>query len=175
MIMAKRITKDVKTIANRADAEEVVAQICRLTIEGDLLDANMDRELQEVRAEYQGRREAVASKLLPLIDAAASYYEHNPAELGPRRSLELTHGTVGFRTGMPKLKTLRGVTWAVVLERLKRMIPAYVRTSEEVNKEALIADRASLGAKLRDAGVEVVQEERFFVEPKRTDAKEVTT
>jgi hypothetical protein len=38
----------------------------------------------------------------------------------------------------------------------------------EVNKEALLADRAELSpAELRQAGLKIVQEERFFIAPHR--------
>lgn len=57
--------------------------------------------------------------------------------------METAHGVLGFRTGTPKLKTRKGFTWAAVLELLKEFNPAYVRTSEEVAKDKLLADRES--------------------------------
>lgn len=60
-----------------------------------------------------------------------------------KKSMETAHGVLGFRTGTPKLKTRKGFTWAAVLELLKEFNPAYVRTSEEVAKDKLLADRES--------------------------------
>ena len=88
-----------------------------------------------------------------------------------RKSLETTHGTIGFRTGTPKLKTLKGFTWNAVVNMLKEFLPGYVRTSEEANKEKLLADRESeeVVALFPKVGITVVQDETFFVEPKKEE------
>ena len=84
----------------------------------------------------------------------------------------MTHGTVGFRTGNPRLKPITKFTWAKVLETIQRsatFASSYVRTKAEVDREKLLADRDELGADgLRVLGLKVVQEESFFVEPHLT-------
>lgn len=173
----KRINKTLTdAILSRPEAEDVMHQICRLTIEGDTLDAKMDAELAAVRERYQGRRELVTVALKPLLERMEQWATNNPGELGTKKSLALTHGTIGFRTGQPQLKTLRGCTWATVLEKLRSGRAQYIRTKEEVNKEALLADREQIGTDaLRALGIQVAQEERFFVEPNRTPAEEVAS
>ena len=86
-----------------------------------------------------------------------------------RKSLETTHGTIGFRTSTPKLKTLKGFTWASVLNLLKEFLPDYVRTAEEPAKDKLLADREDeeVSALFPKVGIAVVQDETFFVEPKK--------
>lgn len=86
-----------------------------------------------------------------------------------RRSLETTHGIIGFRTGTPKLKTRRGFTWAAALELVREFLPSYIRTSEEVAKDKLLADRENeqLQPLMQKCGIDVVQEESFYVEPKK--------
>ena len=86
-----------------------------------------------------------------------------------RRSLETTHGVIGFRTGTPKLKTRRGFTWAAALELVREFLPSYIRTSEEVAKDKLLADRENeqLHPLMQKCGIDVVQEESFYVEPKK--------
>lgn len=109
----------------------------------------------------------------------------NQSELfAKRKSLEMTHGVIGFRTGQPKCKTARGTTWADALELVKDRLPNYIRTKEEVDKDRLLADR-NLPCRRDDepeeaarpllhemalCGILVVQEESFFVEPKREEA-----
>ena len=56
-----------------------------------------------------------------------------------------------------------------MLEFLKQRLGArYVRIKEEIDKDRLLADRETLGKdKMASMGVEVVQDESFFVDPKR--------
>ena len=68
---------------------------------------------------------------------------------------------------MPTLKTITGFTWDRVLEKIRVAYVEFVRTKEEVNKQAILDQRDILGPdKLRQMGVRVVQEEPFFIEPK---------
>lgn len=85
--------------------------------------------------------------------------------------METTHGILGFRTGTPKLKTRKGFTWAAVLELLKEFNPAYIRTTDEVAKDKLLADRDNeqMPDLMQKVGVMVDQDETFFVEPKKEE------
>lgn len=87
-----------------------------------------------------------------------------------RRSMGTIYGTLGFRMGMPKLKTVRGTNWDIVLQQLKAKLPTYVRTIEEPAKDMLLADRnkEQVGPLLRDLGLQIVQEETFFIELKKS-------
>ena len=98
----------------------------------------------------------------------------------------MTHGVIGFRTGTPKLKTLKGFTWASALELVKRFLPGYIRQTEEIAKDKLLADRYDevdfphsdgsgfvampLTTAMGECGIQVVQDETFFVEPKSEDS-----
>lgn len=62
-----------------------------------------------------------------------------------RRSLETTHGIIGFRTGTPKLKNRKGFTWAAVLELVKTFLPKYIRLTEEITRDKMLADRDEEG------------------------------
>jgi hypothetical protein len=83
--------------------------------------------------------------------------------------METVHGALGFRLGTPKLKLLKGFTWNQVTNLLKEFAPQYVRISEEAAKDKLLSDRDSeeVAPLLTKVGVSVVQEESFFVEPKK--------
>jgi len=86
-----------------------------------------------------------------------------------RKSIESVHGTIGFRTGTPKLKTLKGFTWGAVTNLLKEFLPSYVRISEEPAKDKLLADREDeeVAALFPKVGISVTQDETFYVEPKK--------
>ena len=89
------------------------------------------------------------------------------------KSLGLIHGKIGFRTGNPKLIKDRKFTWDGVTELLKKAFPSFVRTSYEINREALIAFRDEKDfEKVRESCyVDVVQDESFYVE---ADAEELS-
>ncbi len=86
-----------------------------------------------------------------------------------KKSLESAHGIIGFRTGNPKLKNMKGFTWAAVTNLCKEFLPQYIRTTEELAKDKLLADRdiTEVAAMFSTIGVQVVQEESFYVEPKK--------
>ncbi len=85
----------------------------------------------------------------------------HPEEFASRKSVVLVHGTVGFRTGQPALKTVAGVTWEKVLAALKRRAPEFVRVKEQPDKEALLELPPE---RLESFGLRVEQAERFFAE-----------
>ena len=90
----------------------------------------------------------------------------------------------GFRTGTPKLKTLKGFTWASALELVKEFLPDYVRQTWDIAKDKLLADREgtvqepgnplgpgkSMYEQMAKCGMQVVQDEAFYVEPKKEDS-----
>ena len=85
------------------------------------------------------------------------------------KSNKSAHGIFGFRTGTPKIKQLKGLTKEAVLALVKAILPDYIRTAEEVAKDRLLADRDKEEAaeKLSKCGMVVVQDETFYVEPKK--------
>jgi len=100
------------------------------------------------------------------------YALENQAELfAKKKSLDTVHGTIGFRTGTPKLKTLKGFTWGAVTNLLKEFLPDYVRTIEEPAKDKLLADRdnTEVSGLFAKVGIAVTQDESFYVEPKKEE------
>jgi phage host-nuclease inhibitor protein Gam len=110
-------------------------------------------------------------------DALRVWLETHPEELPKgRKSLELTSGILGFRTGTPKLALLsRAFNWERVLSLVAQICPHYVRAKQEVDKDAMLGDYSTSTArevtadKFRRVGVKVVQDETFFIEPKLTE------
>ena len=171
--MNNRIKLKTTTLNTRTGMELLVREIAGLKLNEQLLNASLDAELQAVRDSYSARFNTLAEALSEKLEAARIWAEANPAEFARRRSIEFTHGSIGFRTGAPKLKTLAKRKWDGVLQELRGAVwgAAYIRVKEEVNKEQIIADismRTLSEADLRQAGARVVQEELFFVDTKLT-------
>ena len=97
------------------------------------------------------------------------YYPH---PLIGRQSLALTHAVIGFRVSPHRVdRASRKWTWGAIAHKLGELAwgRRYLRQPAlEVNKEALLADRAELSpVELRTAGLKIVQEERFYIAPHR--------
>lgn len=173
-----RIKLKAPTIKSREEIEALVGDLARLTNFQQQTTALMDQRITEVRAEYETQLAEAEQQKAALMEAARQWAEANPEEFGKTKSIEMLHGTMGCRIGMPTLKTLSGWTWDRVLEKL-RTVPAYavfIRTKQEVDKATILDLREDLlDGDLRAMGVRVVQDETFFVEPKLTEVETKAT
>ncbi len=165
----KKLT--IEPVRTREEMEAVVGEICALSIRQDELVAQRDAYLMEVRERYKASLAEIEPRIARLLERAESWAEAHPEEFGKAKSIEMTHGVVGYRTGQPKLKTLAKWTWDRVLQALKDgPRNPYVRVREEVDKERLLADRDALGPRLSEFGLRVMQDEVFYVQPHRENA-----
>lgn len=136
------------------------------------INATMDVEMTKIREKYKDeitRLQAEKDASFDILQAFAS--EQKDVLFIKKKSLDTVHGTIGFRTGTPKLKTLKGFTWGAVTNLLAEFLPSYVRTVTEPAKDKLLADRDSedVVANMSKVGLTVVQDESFFVEPKKEE------
>lgn len=168
--MARKKSKGLERAVNtEQEMDALVREICLLTITHDEAAAAMDRELVAVRERHEARLAELRGQMDPLMDAAEDWALRNARLFATRKSIAMTHGTVGFRTGNWKLKPTKGMTWERVLEQLRQFMPEYVRTTHAPDKEKIIRDREFIEGELPRVGIEPVREEVFYVEPLRTD------
>lgn len=152
---------------NRDEAEVLVGRIADLKHEEQSLKAAMDAELTAVRQRYETRLSALAVEVSDKVKDMEGWAAADRTQWGDRKSVDMLHGVVGWRVNPPSVKPLRGYTWQAVLDRILALGRSeFVRTKEEVNKEALLAAREV--EDLRPLYVTVEQEDTFFVEPKLT-------
>jgi phage host-nuclease inhibitor protein Gam len=167
-----RLTKTV--IASRAEAETVLGEIAAGTAQLNALRAGLDQEITAARQRYEQRIDALQKQNEQKSGLLQQWAEGSPESFPEgRKSIELLHGRIGFRTSTPALKTVAGWTFKRALEVIDRL---FVRTKEELDKEAVLAAyaRGDLSdSELKRVGLRVAQEESFFVEPKleEVDAK----
>lgn len=162
-------TKQLKQIATRnytrAEAEDAMRDLCITTHKLEGQNAEMNEALARVRERYEAETQALRETSELLQAKINAWADKHPEEFAKKKSIEMVHGICGYRTSPPALKTVRGVTWAKVTGLLKNALPAYVRTKEEVDKEALLANRNVIGnAALMTVGLRVEQAENFFIE-----------
>lgn len=152
--------------------ETAMAQYATADAEMAKINAAMDVQLTAIRDRYAARLSELGRQRTDAFDLVQVFATENRDTLFSRKkSLENSHGTLGFRTGTPKIKTRKGFTWGAVLELARTIAPGFVRTSEEVAKDRLLADRDSdeVQALMPRIGVEVVQDETFYIELKKEE------
>ncbi len=150
------------------DAERAFAAYADADAKEKKIKADMDVKFTQIREKHQSELAA----LKEVKDKEFEKLQHfatNPDLFAKKKSMDLTHGIIGFRTGTPKLATRKGYTWGAILTLVKEFLPSYIRTSEEVAKDRILADRESedVAVLLPKVGIEVKQDETFYVEPKK--------
>ena len=182
----KRQKKTVITGVSRDAAEEAFASYAKADAQIEKINAEIDLQCAKIREKYQQKLGELTCERECAFETLQAYATENQPELfSKKKSLDMAHGTSGFRTGTPKLKTLKGFTWASALTLVKKYIPGYVRTSEEIAKDKLLADRELEAVEfmeseitkkripmcdaMAECGIIVAQDETFYVEPKKED------
>lgn len=186
--MATRQKKTVITGVTREQADEAFATYAKADASINKINADIELQCAKIREKRQAELTQLTGERDKAFDTLQAFATENQAELfAKKKSLDMAHGTIGFRTGTPKLKTLKGFTWASALELVKTFLPSsYIRKTEEVAKDKLLADRdldevevtdqivktpMSMKDAMAKCGIQVVQEEAFYVEPKKEDAE----
>lgn len=164
-------------IRDRAEAEAHVNTVAALVNERRGVAAAMDEKLLNIKQEYELELANLDIQIKQGTDDLEAWALANPAEFGKAKSIEFLAGRIGFRTGTPKLALLgRQWNWDKVLAAIQKFGFQFIRTKEEVDKEAILAfyaaqaDKPQVEAKvLSPIGCKVTQGESFFVEPKLTE------
>jgi phage host-nuclease inhibitor protein Gam len=173
--MAKREKKTIISGVTRDAADEAFAKYAKADAQSAKITAEIELQCAKIREKYQSRLSELDAEKTLAFDTLQSYATENKSELfAKKKSIDMAHGTIGFRTGTPKLKTLKGFTWASALQLVREFLPGYIRTTEEITKDKMLADRddEDMQGKMAHCGITVVQDETFFVDPKEEKGSE---
>jgi phage host-nuclease inhibitor protein Gam len=141
------------------------------------IEAKMNTEINKVKEKYQDQ----VTELKELLDepvAILESYATASKDGWKKKSMELLHTVIGFRTNPPKVNKKAAFTWKAVLELLQQhKMKRFIRTVEEINKEEILAldaekDKAVLNQLQENAGVFIDQDETFYVELKKEDVQQ---
>lgn len=136
----------------------------------DLFEANEIAALRETHVNLQNKegRVGLETEKALLVKEIESWALE--AQMSwEKRTLETPFGRMGFRVGTPAVALIKRVarTFKDACELLARTLPAFVRQTPEIDKEAILAaDReGSLDVgKLNRCGLVITQDEQFWVE-----------
>lgn len=181
----KREKKTIILGVTREVAEEAFATYAKSDAQLQKISADIELQCAKIREKYQDKIAELSKSKIESFDVLQSFATENQSELfTKKKSLDMAHGTIGFRTGTPKLKTLKGFTWASALQLAKKFLPmTYIRQTEDIAKDKLLADRdlkevavydtptgdpreVTMREAMAACGIQVTQDETFYVEPK---------
>jgi phage host-nuclease inhibitor protein Gam len=130
---------------NRDECAELINQIGRIKRQIDGIKASMNDEIAKITDHYTGHATTREMILKQLQEGVQAFCEANRIELtqnGKSKSAEFVTGTVQWRQRPPSV-VIRGSD--AVLETLARLkLSRFIRTKEEINKEAILNEPAAV-------------------------------
>lgn len=165
-----REAKKVISSATREDAENAMATLASVNSSLKKIEAKIETEKQRIDEKYKDEIVALQKQAAEPKEVL-EVWAKSDCKNWEGKSFDLVHGTVGFRTGMPKVEKNKKFTWDSITELLSKHFPSLVRTKTEPNKEAIIAmrDSAEFVKVQEKCYINVVQDETFFTQPKEEE------
>jgi phage host-nuclease inhibitor protein Gam len=165
--MAKRIKSDkqIETIADWQKADELIKQIGELQLKIKEHEAAASEVINDARAELAEAVEPLYKKITVLTDSLEAFAANHVEDFGKAQSRKLNFGLLGWRKSTSI--SIKAATLELVKKIFGKKAKAYIRTKEEVDKEAMskLTDQQLASVDARRKPKEV-----FFVEPLLPDA-----
>jgi phage host-nuclease inhibitor protein Gam len=168
----KREKQKVLVNISETQMTTALADYARADAEMERINTELDEQFTELRRQVADRLQELSDTRSASLEVVQAFAMENRESLfAKKKSMETAHGVIGFRTGTPKLKTLPKFTWAAVTMLLKEFLPGHVRVVTEPAKDKLLADRddRNVYTCFAKCGIEVVQDETFYVELKKEE------
>ncbi|MCU0329336.1 MAG: host-nuclease inhibitor Gam family protein [Chitinophagales bacterium] len=164
--MATRTKKTILQNISEHTYQECLAAYAKSEAEIRKINAEIDLQTQKIREKYADRLKSFSTIKDESFDVVMQYAEEHPELFHKKRSVDTAFGVLGYRLGTPKLATRKGFQWKAVLDLLKEKFPKFVKVKEDVNKEAILADKELTDHDLKSIGVEIIQEDSFYIDLK---------
>jgi phage host-nuclease inhibitor protein Gam len=166
-----RIKKKVISNVTLEVAQEASAAFATAAVKLDKVQAKMNDEINKVKTKYQDEITDLQESLAEPQYVLEVYADEQKENWGKRKSMELLHCTIGYRTGMPKVVKDKKFTWDGVTDLVRKLFPDLVRSKVELDKDAVIAMSKEDGFKAikEQCYLDVVQDESFYVEAKKEE------
>lgn len=141
-------------------------------------NAMLTQQIDNLKAAHEVTQATLAQEIKTKSDLLERWASANRDLFGDKKSLDLPRALVGFRTGQPSVKLTKG--WSVSdavdsLQRLRDGDQFITQAKPTLNKPAILSQREAMGGVFAKCGIEIVQEERFFIEPKAEGPAEVVS
>lgn len=166
-----RIKKKVIANVTLEEAQQASEQFAQSSTKLNKLEAKMNDEINKVKSKYQDEITELQDSLKEPQEVLGVYAKEQQENWGKKKSFELLHCVIGFRTGTPKVVKAKGFSWEAITELAVKLFPDLVRSKSELDKESIIALSKEDGFDQYRKGLflDVVQEESFYVEAKKEE------
>jgi len=157
--------------ANRTEADEAIRVIGEQQRKRDAIQIDLNAKLADLKAAAEERAQPIAESIRELSKGVQTWAEANRAELtnnGRTKTCRLGNGELRWRMRPPSVG-IRGLL--AVIDALKSLgLHRFIRTKEEVDREAILSDPDAVRAV---KGVSIDQGEDFVIVPFSTNLEEV--
>lgn len=164
--MTTRAKKKVLANISEAEYQEQLAAYAKSEAEARKINADIDLQTQKLRENHQDKLKQLQDTKETSFDVVMQYAEEHPELFEKRRSIETAFGIIGYRMGTPKVLNRKGFQVKAVLELIKDKFPKFLKIKEEINKEAILADKELTDNDVKSIGLEIVQEDTFYIDLK---------
>lgn len=155
-----------------SQARDCIKEIGDQRREALRLEAEMNDKIAAIQAEYGDKVQPIQERIDGLIEGLGIFAEANRDRLrngGKVKFHEFATGKISWRLKPAKV-TLRGRDAVIEAIKAAGLKKKFLRIKEEVNKDAMLEDRATAGA---IKGVTIGSDgEDFIVEPHETELTE---
>ncbi len=158
-------------LQSRDEVIDAIAKIGRAIRERSRIEAAMGDELASTKALFEKLAAPHAERIMELSAGVQAWCEAHRDELtqgGKVKTADLPTGTVKWRTTPPSV-SVKGAD-AVMALLIDRGLDRFVRTKQEVNKEAILNEPDEVAAV---PGITIQQREEFVIEPFEAELSEV--
>lgn len=157
-------SKHYQPASSEKDAEELIKTIGEKRREVLRMETNMNDEIAIIKQKYEIQATPLKDEVSELVWSVQTWAETNRWELtrgGKTKTVKLATGEVNWRNRPPRVSIRNKVR---VIETLKKLgLTGFIRTIEDINKEAMLQDidraEAITGVSIDSVG------EDFAIEP----------
>lgn len=172
--MARKSTVAL-VVPDRNETQEELRKYVEAESKLQKIEAELELKIQKIKDEYSSDIAELQTTMQTASKKIELFALNNKEDLfSKKRSLEMPFGTIGYRVGQWKVAVGRGLSNKVVGLVEMAGLNDLVRTKKELDKEEIIRRReeTELMGKLNMLGVEVKQDEKFFIEPNKENLKD---
>jgi phage host-nuclease inhibitor protein Gam len=170
--MAKKVNKPT-TITSREELENALGDYAKVVIQHDKRMLKLESVINLLRKKYEAELTELKEQAEGMFEDIQAWATLNQAAFETKKSLDLIHGIIGFRTCPAAVKQVGGVKveHSIDMMQANPNYEPYLRTKTEIDKDSILGayglKKEGLLADLAAVGLKIEQKENFFVELKK--------
>lgn len=165
-----RIKLTTPALETREDVELAVNDLQLMTLNKIQMETEIAEQTSAIVVLYSKNLELTEKQIKTKTTLLKAWCDAHPEEFKERKSIEFPLGTIGYRTGMPKVVTVKKFTFKAALAAMQNhsFWSKFVHKAPTIDKELILAQHSAkkiTSQALSVVGLDVDQDETFYVEP----------